>query len=353
MIPVPTSNDALNHPDASPLAMSFPTTPIAKLTGHAGPVHAVAYSSGSQTYILTGSDRTIRLYNPLKAPPGSVAPTNNHTAPAGLVNKYSAHGHEVLSITVNDANDRFVSTGGDKIVFYWDVATAQTVRRFAGHSARINRGVFGGDGDSVIVTGSYDGTVKVWDVKSNSFKPIMTLDDAKDSVTDVVINDAEILAASVDGRIRCYDIRMGRCEVDVIGTPCTSLDVSRKGTEVLVSSLDSSIRLMDRANGECLKTYNEKGFVNTEFRVRSALGFNDSVVLSGSDGGTVFVWDVLGGESLHRFKHSEMREITGSGGLQQKAGKKDVVSAVAVCHTRKEWASAGGDGNVVVWGLKK
>jgi mitogen-activated protein kinase organizer 1 len=332
---------------------AFPATPIAKLTGHGGPVHAVAYSSGASSYILTGSsDRTIRLYNPQKASTTSVAPTSSNVYPPGLVNKYTAHGYEVLSIDVNEGNDRFVSTGGDKTVFLWDVQTAQTVRRYTGHAGRVNRGVFAGDEGSVIVTGSFDGTVKIWDVKSNSYKPIMTLDDAKDSITDVAIHDAEVVTASVDGRMRSYDIRTGMCQVDVIGHSCTSLAVTKKGTEVLVGALDSTVRLMDRTNGELLKAYNDVTFVNKEFRVRSTLGLNDSVVVSGSDDGMVFVWDIMGGECLHKFKHSEMREAVGKGGLAGQAkGKKDVVSAVAFCKTRREWASAGGDGNVVVWGM--
>jgi mitogen-activated protein kinase organizer 1 len=268
------------------------------------------------------------------------------------VNKYTAHGYEVLSIDVNEGNDRFVSTGGDKTVFLWDVQTAQTVRRYTAHAGRVNRGVFAGDEGSVIVTGSFDGTVKIWDVKSNSYKPIMTLDDAKDSITDVAIHDAEIVAASVDGRLRSYDIRTGMCQVDVIGHSCTSLAVTKKGTEVLVGALDSTVRLMDRTNGELLKAYNDDAFVNKEFRVRSTLGLNDSVVVSGSDDGVVFVWDIMGGDCLHKFKHSEMREIMGkAGSAGQAKGKKDVVSAVAFCKTRREWASAGGDGNVVVWGM--
>ena len=332
--------------------MSFPTTPIAKLTGHAGIVHAVAYSSGAQTYILTGSsDRQIRLFNPSKAPPTSVAPTQSSQRPAGLVNKYTAHGYEVLSIDVNTENDKFVSTGGDKTVFLWDVQTAQTIQRWSGHAGRVNRGVFGGEGDSIIATGSFDGTVKIWDTKSRAHKPIMTLSDAKDSISDIAIHDAVILAASVDGRLRSYDLRTGMCEVDVIGPSCTSLSVSKKGTEVLVSSLDSTIRLMDRTNGELLKKYTHDAFLNKDLRVRSTLGLNDSVVVSGSDDGMVFAWDMLEGTCLHKFKHSEMSEVKATTAAAQAAGKKDVVSAVAVCERRREWCSGGGDGNVVVWGL--
>ncbi|CAI6304807.1 unnamed protein product [Periconia digitata] len=327
----------------------FPTTPIALLTGHTAPVHAIAYSSGSASYILTGSgDRSIRLYNPSKAPFAAA----QNTTDLGLVNKYSAHGYEILSLCINEANDRFISTGGDKTVFLWDVATAQTVRRFTGHSGRVNRGVFGGESDSVIVSASFDGSVRIWDCRSTSQKPIMIFDEARDSVTDVVALDGEIVSGSVDGRVRCYDMRRGICEVDVIGHPVTSIGVSKKGSETLVSSLDSTVRLMDRENGQLLKAYRDDAFVNNELRVRSTLGMNDSVVVSGSDDGLVFAWDLLEGECLHKFKHSERRAVNGKSANTPRT-KKDFVSAVAFCKSRREWASAGGDGNVVVWGMAR
>lgn len=328
---------------------AFPATPIALLTGHTAPVHAVTYSAGAASYILTGSaDRSIRLYNPSKAPLGAA---QNTTSP-GLVNTYSSHGYEVLSLCINSENNKFVSTGGDKIVFLWDVITAQTIQRFSGHSARVNRGVFGGESDSVIVSGSFDGSVRIWDCRSKAHKPIMILDEARDSVTDVVTFDGLIVSGSVDGRVRSYDLRKGMCDVDVMGYPVTSLEVSQKGDELLVSCLDSTVRLMDRENGQSLKAYRDDMFVNTELRVGSTLGLNDSVVISGSDDGLVFAWDVLEGECLHRFRHSERRQVNKMDPGTQKT-KKDFVSAVAFCKSRREWASAGGDGSVVVWGMPR
>ena len=59
----------------------------------------------------------------------------------------------MLDLAVAEGNDRFISVGGDKTVFLWDVATAQTLRRFGGHLGRVNACAFGGDGDSVVVSG--------------------------------------------------------------------------------------------------------------------------------------------------------------------------------------------------------
>jgi mitogen-activated protein kinase organizer 1 len=75
---------------------------------------------------------------------------------------------------------------------------------------------FGGEGDGVLVSGSYDATVRLWDVKSKAFKPMMMLTEARDSISALVVQGVEICVGSVDGRVRVYDVRMGRVFVDVI-----------------------------------------------------------------------------------------------------------------------------------------
>jgi len=168
-----------------------------------GQVHALTYSAGSGQYILTGStDRQIRIFN---------------TSTLKQLQTYSAHGYEVLDLAVANANDRFVSGGGDKTVFLWDVASATTLRRFTGHLGRVNAVAFAGEGDAVVVSGSYDGTVKLWDTKSNSYKPLMSWSEGRDSVSSVQVVGAEVLVGCVDGRVRSYDLRIGCVDVDVIG----------------------------------------------------------------------------------------------------------------------------------------
>ena len=76
---------------------------------------------------------------------------------------------------------------------------------------------FGGEDGGVIVSGSYDATVRLWDCKSQSTKPIQVLEEARDSVSSLHVAGHEIVAGSVDGRLRVYDLRMGLLCVDVIG----------------------------------------------------------------------------------------------------------------------------------------
>lgn len=104
----------------------------------------------------------------------------------------------------------------------------------------------------------------------------------------------------------------------------------------MVSSLDSTLRLLDKTNGKLLKDYKGAGYCNSTYRIRSTLAARDSVALSGSEDGWIYAWDVLTGECTQRFKHQQASE-------QARASKK-VVSAVACKRKGDEWASAGGDG---------
>jgi mitogen-activated protein kinase organizer 1 len=338
-----------------------------------GPVHALAYSSSPSTYILTGSaDRSIRLYNPSRpAPPPITNPLEPPKA-TQLIQTYSAHGYEVLDISVTGDNAKFASVGGDRSVFFWDVSTAQTIRRFGGnqgHTARINTVTFAGTGDCLLVSGGFDTSVRIWDVKSNNAKPIMVLSEAGDSISCVVAGNGEgngkggeyeVLSGSVDGRVRTYDVRMGKVETDVIGTSVTSLARTRDGKGVLVGGLDSSIRLMDRDTGGLLMTYKHESFINNEFRMRSCFGGNERWVLCGNEDvtgadGQVVVWDTLSGNIEEKVmvegsKLEGKKKIGRDGKVKE---RQNVVSCVAWKEEGRgnQWCCGGTDGVVTVFGV--
>ena len=314
--------------------MSFPTQHLARLRPSPAdsPVHALAFSSGSGQHLLTGSqDRLIRLFNPSQ--PSKQA-----------IQTYAAHGYEVLTLAISADNARFISGGGDKSVFLWDVATAQTIRRFNGHAGRVEGVAWGGEGDSVVVSGSYDGTVKIWDTRAQGGRAIQSLSEARDAVSCVSVSGGEVYAGSVDGKVRVYEIGTRRIETDVLGASVTSVVPTQAGDSYLVSTLDSTVRLMDRGSGRCLQTFKEGTFCNDTYRVRSTLAMADAMVISGSENGRVYVWDVLTGKLMYTPRHSR------EDGEGKVSGKGDVVAAVAWNQARKQWASAGGDGGVVIWG---
>ncbi|KAF9891038.1 hypothetical protein FE257_005297, partial [Aspergillus nanangensis] len=308
----------------------FPAQLAHTLKTHNGPVNAITFSSSPGTYILSGgSDRAVHLSRAIPSTNSTTPPET--TAP---IQKYEAHGYSVLDIAVAADNARFTSVGGDRQVFLWDVEQGITLRRWSGHLSRIEAVEFAGEGDSVVVSGSADTTIALWDTRSNAYKPIQTLPEATDTVSSLSVHMAtsSIASGSYDGRLRVYDLRMGRTTVDALAHPVTSVRCSGDGNAVLTSTLDGRIRMLDRADGKLLKAFpgadgetttpytglvsrgKKNGayrYCNRELRVRSVFAQGDAVVLSGSEsevakdgqqqqgsGAAVFAWDVLSGETV-------------------------------------------------------
>jgi mitogen-activated protein kinase organizer 1 len=331
------------------MSPSIPSQLVNTLTSHAGPVNAITFSSLGGTYILTGSsDRQIHLSRTEPATAGKAA--------TGPIQKYASHGYPVLDIAVTNDNKQFASVGGDRSVFLWDVQNAEgTLRRFGSstnqsHTSRITCVEFAGESDSVLVSGSDDRSVRLWDTKSKDVKPLMVLEEAKDNISALAVplNSYEVVTGSVDGRVRSYDIRMGRITLDIMAAAVTSLAVSRDARTMLVGALDSQIRLIDRSDGACLKTYpgegNAQGFKNDSLRLRSCFAVDETMVVSGSESdGKVRAWDIVSGKAL--------------GPIEQNAAGK-VVSAVSWREgsqaegRRGLLATGGAAGTVTIYGSK-
>ncbi|QUC18877.1 uncharacterized protein UV8b_03118 [Ustilaginoidea virens] len=347
--------------------MNLPDRPAAYLLGSNGPVHAVSYSASPGSYILTGSaDRAIRLYNPFPSKAQAEAYAKGPVPQGRLIQTYAAHGYEVLSLDVAANNEKFVSGGGDRAVFLWDVATAVTTRRFGGnvhgHTARINCVRFAGEEDSLVVSGGFDTSTRIWDAKSGSVKPIQVLGEARDAITCLVVRGPEIVTGSVDGRVRSYDVRMGKCTTDVMCGSVTSLDLTKDGRTMLVSTLDSKVRLMDRDNGTCLRAYSDPSWKNEEIRIQSVLGHREKYVIAGdemtaepgSNGeGRILAWDLLTGKVV-----AKIPVPWGPEGYEQKRrsigkdGRERVRSNIISCIAWREdgWGDqfcAGGTSGVV------
>lgn len=115
------------------------------------PVNAVTFSSYPGTYVLTGSsDRTIHLS---RAVPSNAENSAHAVETSSPIQRYEAHGYSVLDVAVAADNAQFVSVGGDRQVFLWDVEQGVTNRRWDGHSSRVEAVQFAGEGDSVVVSG--------------------------------------------------------------------------------------------------------------------------------------------------------------------------------------------------------
>jgi mitogen-activated protein kinase organizer 1 len=110
-------------------------------------------------------------------------------------------------------------------------------------------------------------------------------------VTSIHVHEYEVLAASVDGSVRTFDVRTGELVTDSFGPPSTSVTLSRDAQCTLVGLLDSKVLLLDRSSGELLAQY--EGHKNMSFKVDCCLTHDDAYVLSGSEDGKVYFWNLV------------------------------------------------------------
>jgi len=258
--------------------LPIPSKEFKVLKAHEGPVLCSRFNTNG-SYVLTGGqDRTIRLWNPHKGT---------------LIKTYTGHSQGVHGLVVSKDNAQILSCGGDKTAFVWDVETGRSLHKFSGHFAQINS-IAVNEEHTLVVTGSYDKTVRIWDLKSNNDTiSIQTMNDFKDSVTSVVMGkDAnEIIASSVDGFIRRYDLRKGQLTADCVGTPVVSLQLSRDYNCMLAGCMDGVVRLFEKETGELLSSY--KGHDNTKHKIEAILTNTDAHVVAGSEDGRIVFWDLV------------------------------------------------------------
>lgn len=113
--------------------------------------------------------------------------------------------------------------------------------------------------------------------------------------------------------------------------PVTSLQQSEDAQTLLVGSLDSTVRLIDKSNGGLLSDY--KGHHNQTYRISSLFGHSQRTILSGSEDGRILAWDLANGNVLQDIKaHSDR-----------------VVSSLTFHPKLPQMVSCGVDGNIIIW----
>ncbi|ESN91953.1 hypothetical protein HELRODRAFT_90106 [Helobdella robusta] len=257
-------------------------------------VRAVRFNSDGEYCLTCGSDRTIKLWNPHK----NIA-----------LKTYVGHGNEVLDAQSTCDNAQICSGGLDKSVILWDVATGKMLRKFRGHAAKVDCVSFNEDG-AVIMSGSLDGSVQIWDTKSRKLEPIQTLDESKDGISSILGTDHEIFTASTDKHLRRYDLRCGQMTSDFLGAPVMCVSLTMDGQCILTNTSDSTLRLLDKKSGELLNEY--KGHTSVGYKIDSAVSSDDKQVLTGSEDGLIYIWDLIKTDVIGRLDHGKGKTLVHS-----------------------------------------
>lgn len=331
-----------------------------ELRGHKGPIHAVRWTNSGDFAVSCGSDNSILLWSPRKR------------REELLVKRYVAgpHGRGVLDVAIAPGNAKLASGGEESTCALWDITTGLVERRFPGHGGRINAVLFAppeGMGvatrpGQILLTASYDRSIRAWDLRARGRTPVQTLDGFTDSVSALAATGSRIVGGSIDGTVRTFDLRACRVQRDGMSAPVTAVALSRDGKCLAVSTLDDRLRLMELSTGSVLAEYGAcapgaapRGgcgavYRNSSFKVSADLSAGDRCVVSGSEDGGIYVWELVASKLLQRLDHAG---APAPGGGAPPPAPSKVVSCVA-CHPTDDAVLSGGhDGRLLLWERRK
>jgi len=167
---------------------------VRTLTGHAGPVNAVAFSADGRTLVAAGGEPgvsgEVKFWNVADGKPGRT---------------FRGHADAIYSLALAPDGRTFATGSYDHEILLWDQEKDQPIRSFHGHNEAVMGLAFRGDG-RILASASADRTVKLWDVATGERRD--TLGEPTKALNTVAFSpDGKLVAAGgVDNRIRLWNV---------------------------------------------------------------------------------------------------------------------------------------------------
>ncbi|KAI1098204.1 WD40 repeat-like protein [Jackrogersella minutella] len=168
-----------------------------------------------------------------------------------------------------------------RVGFNWRYGRC-TIKTFAGeHTNGITALQFD---DNMLVTGSYDSKIKLWDMEKGEV--IRTLHGHTMGIRALQFDDRMLVSASLDGTVKIWNWRTGVC-INTLNHQGGVITVHMAGDLLASGSMDRSIKIF---NFKTQQSYSLRGHTDWVNHVR--LDASSRTVLSASDDCTVKLWDL-------------------------------------------------------------
>jgi hypothetical protein len=249
---------------------------------------------------------------------------------AGLLGTLSGHTDAVMAVAVVRDGRYAVSGSRDGTLKVWDLEQGEAIQTLEGHSGAVMAVALTPDGQRA-VSGSGDKTLMVWDLERGETLHTLTGHTKAVRAVAVTPDGRHAVSGSTDASLRLWDLERGE-SVRILGghtDAVLAVAVSADGRLAVSGSGDKTLKVWDLERGEALCTLEGHAAA-----VEAVAALPGGGVVSGAGDNALKVWDLERGEAI--------RTVTGLG---------DAVSALAVTPDGRRLVSGSQDTTIGVWSL--
>ncbi|KAL6708845.1 hypothetical protein ACN47E_002252 [Coniothyrium glycines] len=266
-------------------------SPVMELKGHSGEVFAARFDPTGQYIASASMDRSILLWR-------SSGSCENY----GIL---TGHKQAVLDLHWSRDSKVLFSASADMHLASWDIETGERIRRHPGHEEVINCMDVSKRGEELLVSGSDDGYIGIWDTRT---KEAVTFISTDFPITAICLAEAgnELFTGGIDNDIKVWDLRKQAVAYSLLGhtDTVTSLQMSPDNQTLLSNAHDSTVRTWDvrpfAPADRRIQTYDGAPTGLERNLLKASWDATGEKIAAGSGDQSVAVWETRSGKLLHK-----------------------------------------------------
>jgi len=244
------------------------------------------------------------------------------------------HGHSncVYCVTISPDGETIVSGSYDMTIKIWNLKTGELKNTFTGHSKSVNSLAISPDRE-ILVSGSYDKTIKIWHLKTGELKKSIRSKSGSGFCVAISRDGQTLMSGTWRNTIQIWDLQKGLIKATLSGhtNSVSCLAISPDGQTLVSANYDRTIKIWDLQAGSLKNTL--VGHTGIVYSI--AISPDGQSLVSGSSDKTIKIWNLQTGNlknTLIDHSHS--------------------VNSVAISPDGETIVSGSSDSTIKIWNLQ-